>query len=54
METYDMKPDSPVEYRGDFGVTSTNVSGLQVCEHLPGHSRIADKFTLIRSVSHTV
>ena len=54
METYDMKPDAPVEYRGDFSSIRTNVSGIDLCEHLPLQSKLADKFTLIRSVSHTV
>ena len=52
METYDMKPDAPAEYRGDFRPIRTNVSGLDVCEHLPMHARCADKFALIRSIAH--
>lgn len=52
METYDMKPDAPAEYRGDFRPIRTNVPGIEVCEHLPRHARIADKFTLIRSIAH--
>src|SRR5215510_1447331 len=49
METYDMKPDAPAEYRGEFRPIRTNVPGIDVCELLPLHARIADKFTLIRS-----
>jgi hypothetical protein len=52
METYDMKPDAPADYRGDFRPVSTNVSGIDVCEYLPQHAKIADKFTLIRSIAH--
>jgi hypothetical protein len=52
METYDMKPDAPAEYRGDFKSISTNAPGVQVCELLPRHARVADRFTLIRSVAH--
>ena len=52
LETYDMKPDAPREYSGPFRPIPTNVSGIQVCELLPMHARIADKFTLIRSCSH--
>jgi hypothetical protein len=52
METYDMKPDAPSEYRGDFRPIRTRVSGLDVCEHLPLHARCADKFSLIRSIAH--
>jgi hypothetical protein len=52
METYDMKPEAPAEYRGDFRPIPTVVPGLDVCELLPRHARIADKFTLVRSISH--
>src|SRR5437763_1770586 len=52
METYDMKPDAPAEYRGDFRPIRTVVPGLDVCEHLPLHARVADKFNLIRSIRH--
>jgi hypothetical protein len=53
METYDMKPDAPAEYRGDFRPIKTNVPGIDVCELLPRHARIADRFSLIRSIAHT-
>src|ERR1051325_10411947 len=43
MEMYDMKPDAPAEYRGDFHPVRTNVVGMDVCEHLPMHTRIADR-----------
>src|SRR6516162_1530061 len=52
METYDMKPDAPAEYRGDVRPIKTVVPGLDVCEHLPLHARVADRFTLIRSIAH--
>jgi hypothetical protein len=52
METYDMKPDAPAEYRGDFRPARTVVAGLDVCEHLPLHARVANRFTLIRSIAH--
>jgi hypothetical protein len=50
---YDLKPDAPTEYRGDFKPIRTRVPGLEVCELLPLHARSADKFALIRSISHT-
>ncbi|QDU92275.1 DUF1501 domain-containing protein [Lignipirellula cremea] len=53
METYDMKPDAPEEYRGQFRPISTNVPGIDVCELLPLHAKCADKYTLIRSIAHT-
>lgn len=52
METYDLKPDAPAEFRGSFRPIRTVVPGLDVCEHLPMHARIADRFSLIRSVAH--
>ena len=52
METYDMKPDAPADYRGQFHPIQTNVAGMDVCELLPEHARIADKYTLIRSCAH--
>jgi len=52
METYDMKPDAPAEYRGDFKPIRTNVPGIDVCEHLPLHAKIAHRYTLIRSIAH--
>ena len=52
LETYDMKPDAPTEYRGLFSPIKTNVSGMEVCEHLPLHAKCADKYTIIRSISH--
>jgi len=52
METYDMKPDAPAEYRGDFKPIRTNVPGIDVCEHLPLHAKHADKFAIIRSIAH--
>ncbi len=54
LETYDLKPSAPIEYRSIFDPIRTNVPGMDVCEHLPMHARIADKFTLIRSVCHTM
>jgi hypothetical protein len=52
LDTYDMKPEAPVEYRGIFSPIRTNVPGIEVCEHLPLHAKCADKYTLIRSVAH--
>ena len=52
LETYDLKPTAPAEIRGPFRPIRTNVSGLEVCELLPKHARIADKFTLLRSLAH--
>src|SRR4051812_43972629 len=52
METYHLKPGAPSEYRGAFKAIPPVVPGVDVCEHLPLHAAIADKFTIVRSVAH--
>lgn len=52
LDMYDMKPLAPSDYRGAFTPIPTVVPGLDVCEHLPLHAQVADRFCLIRSVSH--
>ncbi len=52
METYDLKPDAPAEYRGELRPIKTNASGIEICELLPHHARVADKFSIIRSITH--
>jgi hypothetical protein len=50
MDTYDLKPDAPEGYRGEFRPIRTNVPGVQICEHLPLHAKIADKFAIVRNM----
>jgi hypothetical protein len=52
LDTYDMKPDAPAEYRGDFRPIRTNVPGIEICELFPRQARIAHRYTLVRSVCH--
>ena len=52
LETFDMKPDAPAEYRGAFSPVRSNVPGIDVCELLPEHAKVMDKCTVIRSFSH--
>lgn len=54
MDTFDMKPDAPAEYRGDLKPIKTNVSGMEICEKFPLLAKMADKFTILRGVSHTL
>lgn len=54
MDTFDMKPDAPSEYRGNLKPIATNVPGVQICEQLPLLAQCADKFTILRGVSHTL
>ena len=50
QDIFDMKPDAPLEIRGEFKPISTNVPGIQICEHLPRLARMMDKMALIRSI----
>ncbi|MEJ7594739.1 MAG: DUF1501 domain-containing protein [Planctomycetaceae bacterium] len=52
-ETWDPKPEAPVEYRGYFGAMSTKVPGIQICDMLPQSASIMDKWSIIRSLNHT-
>ena len=52
QDTWDMKPNAPAEYRGDFQPIDTNVPGLQICEHLPMLAQRADQLAVIRSMTH--
>ena len=49
-----MKPDAPDTHRGEFNPISTNVSGLDICEHLPKLAQSADKYAVLRGVSHAL
>jgi hypothetical protein len=53
LDTFDMKPDAPVEIRGPFKSIKTNVPGMDICEIFPKHAQHADKFSLVRSCYHT-
>jgi len=50
MDMFDMKPDAPAELRGEFKPISTNVSGIQIGELLPGLASIMDKLVILRSI----
>jgi hypothetical protein len=50
IDTWDPKPDQPLQNRGPFGVIPTRLPGVFVCEHLPKFAAMLDKFTIIRSV----
>ncbi|HEY2146424.1 MAG TPA: DUF1501 domain-containing protein, partial [Pirellulales bacterium] len=54
MDTFDLKPDAPAEYRGEFKPIKTNVAGMEICEHMPKLAKCADKFTILRGVSHSI
>ena len=50
QDMFDLKPNAPVEYRGEFNPIKTNVSGLDICEHFPKLAQMADKYSVIRSL----
>ena len=52
QDLWDLKPDAPAEQRGEFRPAATNVPGLQISEQLPLLCRQADKFSIVRSVTH--
>ncbi len=52
IDTWDMKPDAPSEFRGDFSPIATNLPGVQISEHLPKLSKVHDMFSLVRSFGH--
>ncbi len=54
QDLFDLKPNAPAEYRGEFRPISTNVTGLQICEHLPKLAACADKYALVRGLSHNL
>ena len=50
QDMFDLKPDAPSEFRGEFKPIDTNVSGIQICEHLPKIAKRMDKCAIIRSI----
>ena len=50
-DMFDMKPDAPADYRGEFKPIKTNVPGIDICELMPQLAKLADKYTIIRSVT---
>jgi len=51
QDMFDLKPEAPSEVRGPFQPIATNIAGVQICEHLPRLSQMADQYALVRSVS---
>ncbi len=52
QDSFDPKPDAPVEYRGEFNPISTKTPGTQICEHLPMLAQRSEKWSLVRSLTH--
>ena len=54
QDTFDLKPNAPAEVRGEFKPISTDVAGMQICEHMPKLAACADKYAIIRGITHNV
>ena len=52
LDMYDMKPEAPAEFRGLWQPIRTNVSGIEISELFPKQAKIADKFSIVRSLHH--
>lgn len=52
IDTWDMKPDAPMDYRGEFKPLSPPIPGLYMCEHLPKMAGWAKRFSVIRTLHH--
>jgi hypothetical protein len=50
LDMYDLKPEAPVEFRGEFKPIDTNVAGVRICEHFPRQARMFDKLAVLRSI----
>ena len=53
QDTFDLKPNAPKEYRGEFRPIATSVPGVAVCEHLPKLAQRADRYAIVRGITHT-
>ena len=53
LDTFDLKPRAPVEYRGPYAPIDTSAPGVQICELLPRLAERADQYAIIRSLHHT-
>ncbi len=50
LDMYDMKPQAPVEFRGEFRPIRTNVPGMEICELMPRQARIMDRLAILRGL----
>src|SRR5258708_19381906 len=51
LDMFDLKPQAPAEVRGPFQPIATNVPGVEICEHFPRLSQMADKYALVQSLT---
>lgn len=50
IDMYDMKPEAPAEYRGEFLPTHSSVAGMEMCELMPQQAKLADKLAIVRGI----
>jgi hypothetical protein len=53
LDTWDMKPNAPIEIRGPYKPIKTNVPGIEISENFPRMAKLADKYAIVRSMYHT-
>ncbi len=51
-DTFDMKPEGPAEFKGEFNPIDTNTPGISICEHMPMLAQRSHLWSLVRSLSH--
>ena len=54
QDTFDMKPDAPSEYRGQFLPITTSAKGVELCEYLPQLARRAENYAVLRGITHNL
>lgn len=54
IDMWDMKPDAPLEYRGEFASTGTDIPGYRICDMMPKLATMCGKLAILRSVHHTM
>src|SRR4051812_9103918 len=52
QDTYDLKPDAPIQYRGTYRPIATTAAGVSITERFPRQARVMDRLTVVRSVCH--
>jgi hypothetical protein len=52
QETWDPHPNAPIEYRGPLGTVKTSIPGVHFSEYFKHTAKIADKLTVVRSMTH--
>lgn len=54
QDTFDMKPEAPAEYRGDFRPIRTAAPGVEICQHLPRLAQRAQRLAIVRGLTHNL